>query len=507
MRRTSFVSLSLALVLPAQRLITTQFGTTPGGETGTVVCATGDMDGDDTPDFLVSSPGITPGTVQLVSGRTRAVLRTYQGTGNGLGHYDIVPLGDVDGDGAPDFVMPTVGLDAYSGGSGVRLWRAGPPVSYSQYACAVGDVNGDGAGDLADIVYLNSNYYLWILDGRTGGQVTTLSTSLQGIPRQMCGLGDIDGDGRAECAMLTNTSIVLCGTTPPRILRTIQVSNTQFKHLEAADMNGDGRNELLVSTNESILLYSATTGALLRTLQNPANEAAGYADGNFVMFGDLNQDGLPDIVRFNSYSDTSRGVPYRRVFLESGLDGSLMGSWSATYDFRMYAPHFADVGDIDGDGYHDLLIGDNQAGVDPSSYTGGWQLVSGKVLASVRSFPVQCGGGPFFPELGVTRPVMGQPLTLVGRDCPPQAVGTVILSLVPAYVHNLGVAGCDAYFDFGTWRTFYSPPMGASWQLTVPLPNVPQLVGWQLALQMIYGPTLSPIGMDLSNGVWVRLGY
>jgi hypothetical protein len=171
------------------------------------------------------------------------------------------------------------------------------------------------------------------------------------------------------------------------------------------------------------------------------------------------------------------------------------------------ASGLAAVGDLDGDGYGDLLLGDPGAGFDRQRPTGGWQLVSGRILATMQSIPVQCGGGPFFPQLGVTRPVLGQSVTLVGRDCPVQAWGTVVLSTQPRYARNLGVVGCDAWFDFGTWTALYLPPQGTTWQLSLPLPNVPQLAGFGVALQMVYGPTNSAIGVDLSNAVWARLGY
>lgn len=491
---------STALLL-GQHALTTRLGTVVNGRTGAVVGAAGDVDADGVPDFLVSTPQTGTGVVQVFSGRTRSLLHAMTGrAGHGLGNYASAVIGDVDLDGVDDVVVPSDELEVFSGATGARLWVVGAPLSYSDRVCAAGDVDSDGRADLADIVHVNNDDYLWILSGLNGAQLQTMTAPLPSGVRQLHALGDTNGNGHGELAGRSARSIAIYGVSPLRLLRTITDSTTQFEQLLAADMNGDGRNEIVVSTNIAVRVYSPTTGALLRTF------ATNYTDGIFAVIGDLDSDGVPDLAGFDGTVDVARGIPHRRILLHSGLDGHSLGDWSASFEFSMQEPVLAAVGDVDRDGYGDLLIGDERAG-DYNNPTGGWQLVSGRVLASMRSIPVQCAGGPFLPQLGITRPVLGQALTLVGRDCPPQAWGTVIFSLQPDHERNLGVSGCDAWFDFGTWTPLYLPPQGSSWQLTVPLPNVPQLAGLGTALQMIHGPTNSAIGFDLSNAIWARFGF
>lgn len=45
------------------------------------------------------------------------------------------------------------------------------------------------------------------------------------------------------------------------------------------------------------------------------------------------------------------------------------------------------------------------------------------------------------------------------------------------------------------------------WNATVSVPLAPQFAGLPIALQCFYSPTNGPLGYDLSNGVWARLGY
>lgn len=166
------------------------------------------------------------------------------------------------------------------------------------------------------------------------------------------------------------------------------------------------------------------------------------------------------------------------------------------------------VGDVDYDGVPDIVFGDDSASpIVGTSGRGGWQLVSGKIIARTWHIPVQCNGGPFPPALGMTRPVIGQPVDFVGRDCPPNALGTLALSLQPAYPTSFGFSGCDAWFNVNNWVIVHQPPAGPNWSYSLPLPNDARLAGISVALQAFYVPTNSPIGFDLSNAIWARIGF
>ena len=121
--------------------------------------------------------------------------------------------------------------------------------------------------------------------------------------------------------------------------------------------------------------------------------------------------------------------------------------------------------------------------------------------------PVTCGGGPFLPQLGLTRPVLGQTMTVVGRDCPPAAYGTLLLGRPADRAIFLGAVGCVAWVDRASVSAFHTPPPGATWSLPVALPLIPPLAGFELALQAVYAPTNGPLGFDLSNAVVARLGF
>lgn len=103
----------------------------------------GDFDGDGCDDFLVGAiqpmPSTT-GAVALVSGRTGAILRITRGLpGEGLGE-NVAMIGDLDGDGIPDYAVADQGLHVrfYSGATGGEMAR------YPGFAGALaGNFDGD----------------------------------------------------------------------------------------------------------------------------------------------------------------------------------------------------------------------------------------------------------------------------------------------------------------------------------------------------------------------------
>lgn len=503
----AFVFLVPLLPLPAQSLIQNVFGTEPRGELGRAVRAVGDLDGDGVGDFAVSQPegsaggGTLPGRVFLVSGASRATLRTIVGSPVGFnrdfGYHGAMPLGDVDGDGRPDLAIGYGGvgpLDVFSGATGLRLYRLAS-LEYRQLACGIGDLDGDQRDDFAVAVNIGSTTQLWLVKGNTGASLGVLAASVA-PPTSLLALGDVNGDGRPEVAYHNANEIRIYQVSPPQLLRTIQrpsgVGN--LRRIAAADVTGDGVAEVLTADDLGVYAFHPLTGAVLRTYLEPRGASF---DGRFAVVDDLDGDGGPELVL--AVGDASTG----EVVFVSTSHGRRVSVWASTPQFSVGYAALEGLGDIDGDGFGDLVVGNRLL----AGNTGGWQVVSGRVVATTQSLPANCGGGPFLPQLGITRPIIGQAVTLVGRDCPPAAFGTVALSAQPLVATNLGVAGCDAWFDLGNWVILHRPPPGPTWTHTVPIPNAAQFAGLEVALQAFYLPTAGPLGYDLSNGIWARFGW
>jgi hypothetical protein len=159
----------------------------------------------------------------------------------------------------------------------------------------------------------------------------------------------------------------------------------------------------------------------------------------------------------------------------------------------------APVGDVDADTFGDVAVMSYSPGYD------GWHVISGRVLAESQPQAGACGGGPFFPLLGATRPILGQVLTIAGQYSPP-VPGLLAFSLKPPAATWLGASTCYAYIDLGN-AIVLAGITQPQWSLPVPIPLLPQGAGIEIALQAVFLPTSGPLGFDLSNGVWGRLGY
>ena len=152
--------------LPEFRLRYGLFGADPdrlarfGEEFGIVTEAVGDVDLDGAVDFLASSNRTlrdsflapTAGRLFLYSGRTGALLQVYEGPQESPGSIyfaELAPLGDVDGDGRPEFAITTRRHPDDRGGRGVIQVLRYEPEKVAFYR---GDANRDGRLDISDTV-------------------------------------------------------------------------------------------------------------------------------------------------------------------------------------------------------------------------------------------------------------------------------------------------------------------------------------------------------------------
>jgi len=139
------------------------------------------------------------------------------------------------------------------------------------------------------------------------------------------------------------------------------------------DVNRDGVPDEVIATGPGVsaqveVLDGATQKLLFSA--NPFEEA--YKGGLNVAAGDINKDGYDDIV----VSADLGGGP--RVTIYSGKDFSLMANWFGIADPNFLGGARIAVGDIDGDGYADVAVG---AGIGGGPRVSLW---SGKSLASAQ---------------------------------------------------------------------------------------------------------------------------
>lgn len=498
------VPLLLLTQASAQRLLHTH--ALPPGWIVAKMRSAGDADGDghlDVAAITYDSPTGPLARLMVFSGLTGAPLYTVvdQALANS---YDVLGIGDVNGDGRSDIVALANALRVYSGVNGALLHSSPPPSGVYASGAAVGDYDGNGTADVAVASYDNGATTVRIVRGENGAQLATLAV----VPNPVVevtirAMGDLNGDGKSEVAIAIPSGqvAVLHGVTGATLWSIVPVGNDINRTVDSLDLDGDGRRELfllrpsvsIAGANGLLTVHEPTNGALLFTV--PGVPVGGL--GRTVAgLGDLDQDGRTDFAMVSFL----QGVASVRA--RSGANGRRLWVLPSWLSGNLGDPAVA-VGDVDADGYGDFLVRSTNW---PTSDDESVQLVAGRILAESQPQAGACGGGPFFPQLGATRPILGQTMTIAGQNGPVGAPGVLVFSLQPPAPVWLGASSCYAFFDLGSGL-----PLAAlaqpQWSLALPLPLVPQLAGYDIALQSYFAPTTGPLGYDLGNGVWARLGY
>lgn len=123
--------------------------------------------------------------------------------------------------------------------------------------------------------------------------------------------------------------------------------------------------------------------------------------------------------------------------------------------------------------------------------------------ATVADLGGGCGAGT--PNLASTAPMLGQAFTLSIAGAAPNAFGEVLLSGPTAPPFPIG--GCTVFIDLAGYLSLFPVATGATGasSFSLVLPGGPGLAGMQLILQAYVAPSAGPLGLDLTNGLFLVL--
>jgi len=330
--------------------------------------------------------------------------------------YAVGTAGDVNGDGYADVIVGAYGYDGgqtdegaaflYHGSAGgpspTANWMVEGNQDNAYLGISVGtagDVNGDGYGDVLVGAYLYDNDQVdegraYLYHGAAGGLPSTPSWTAEGdqasayLGYPVRTAGDVNGDGYADVVVgaygydngeVNEGRVYVYHGAPaglPAAANWTAESDQASSYLgyavgAAGDVNGDGYADVVVGaygydggqTDEgAAFVYHGSAGGLLPTPSwtvegNQDNAALGIAVGTA---GDVNGDGYSDVV-VGAYTYDAGSTDEGRAYVYHGSAGglSLTPNWTAEGDqpYAYLGYPVRTAGDVNGDGYSDLLVG------------------------------------------------------------------------------------------------------------------------------------------------------
>lgn len=465
---------------------------------GSSVSTAGDVDGDDHADVLIGIPGLNgnAGKVDLLFGGPGGVASSLTVPDPQSGPFErfgsvVAPLGDLDADGYADFgarasnSSTTGRISVYRGGPSQityvgEVLPPSPGAAVFGYALSTsGDADGDGFSEIvvADPFATTSGpnegrvevFALprralqlaggWPVAGpqpgtRFGSALALLPWSgVTGFPNLAIGDPVHDGFGRVALHSGTSTGIVPKGFG--FISGTANAQALGARVVDVGDLNRDGLSDYAVSSPGHDNGFVSQVGRVdfhagdIFLVAPPVLVVAGERDFDRVGSalagrGDVNGDGFHDLLVGAREWDSAQFADCGKVWLHYGGPGGPAGvPWTREGAAGQGLGAGVALGDLDADGYSDVIVG--------------------------SSSPVGIGSGRVEVYYGGPGGLAGTPGLVIHPAGPNPSFGQTVVSLGDVNADGICDLGVGAPLENGTGHAYvYEGTRGRS-QSGVPI--------------------------------------
>ena len=260
-------------------------------------------------------------------------------------------------------------------------------------ATTAGDVNGDGYSDVifSDDGVSTGHGAVYVYLGGPSGNLfdpsrLNFSKTDFNLGPQVAGIGDVNGDGYDDVAVASSNAVYVYYGGPSGITAagvttkviTGYISTFYPIHVApAGDVNGDGYADLAVglpangctgsNSGAFAIYYGGPSGVNFAGGSSVCGLAANYYLGISInTAGDVNADGYADVI-VGAPGDGPNG----RAYVGSAAGLTTAGRVTLTGDeaFCSFGASVSTAGDINGDGYADVIVGAPAHDYTPASFT------------------------------------------------------------------------------------------------------------------------------------------
>ena len=454
---------------------------------GTSVAGAGDVNGDGWADLIIGAPWADPhgnpfaGESYVVFGKPDrngvdlSAVAAGQGgfviNGKPIKTYSgesVAGAGDINGDGLADVIVmahpfggmgrvyvvmgttdtSAIELSAVDNGVGGFAITGFAASEYAANVAAAGDVNGDGLGDV--IVESATNWYYdrpgaaYVVFGKTDTAAVALSNIAAGsggfvisniswrAGDRVAAAGDVNADGLADLVLGYNhrnygyyrgTTYVVFGKSSTTAVDLAEIVNGNGgfvvhgrTHADdrgdasgasvagVGDLNGDGLADLIIGAPRSTAVGDAcvvfgkkdTTAVYLSDVEAGSGGFVVRGDSQVIGWstaraGDVNGDGLSDVVLTTASGDPGRGYVVFGKTDTAAIDLSTIATGTGGFSIvneTSCGGVATEAGDVNGDGLADLVVGDACSSPAGRSY-----VVFGATTGAFRRSQVDQLGG------------------------------------------------------------------------------------------------------------------